>query len=122
MIATEGAFLMATGYRAKAAGRSADVEAAIRDALTSGDTREVVTIGCAALRSEATKLRDQRRGDGALTDVELAALLLHTLSRLHAHKPLRPPGCARVPRPADLLAAFDAELVRLEMAGKDGVL
>jgi hypothetical protein len=45
---------MATNFRTKAAGRSADTEAAIRDALMAGDSAEAVTVACAALRSERT--------------------------------------------------------------------
>jgi hypothetical protein len=115
---------MATNLRIKAAGRSADVEAAIRDALMAGDSAEAVTVVCAALRSEAKKFRERRHGDGPLADAEIAATLLFSLAGLHVYKPLRLPGCPRVPGPADLVATFEATLTRLadeaaEAARKD---
>src|ERR1039457_1494934 len=88
----KGASLMATSFRIKAAGRSADTEAAIRDALMAGDSAEAVTVACAALRSEAKKFRERRHGDGPLADAEIAATLLFSLAGLHVHKPLRLPA------------------------------
>jgi hypothetical protein len=114
---------MATSFRIKAAGRSADTEAAIRDALKAGDSAEAVTVVCAALRSEAKKFRERRHGDGPLADAEIAATLLFSLAGLHVHKPLRLPGCPKMPGPADLVATFEATLTRLadetEAARKD---
>ena len=115
---------MATSFRIKAAGRSADTEDTIRDALKAGDSAEAVTVVCAALRSEAKKFRERRHGDGPLADAEIAATLLFSLAGLHVHKPLRLPGCPRVPGPGDLVATFEATLTRLadeaaEAARKD---
>src|ERR1039458_9871737 len=104
---------MATNLRIKAAGRSADAEDAIRDALKAGDSAEAVTAACAALRSEAKKFRERRHGDGPLADAEIGGTLLFSIARLQVHKPLRLPACPRVPGPADLVATFEATLTRL---------
>jgi hypothetical protein len=98
---------MATGRLAKATGRAKTTEEQIRDALADGDTRKVLHLAIGALESEAKKRRDRHAGTGALIDVELAALICATAAQLVHHRPSRPPGCPRVPRPADLTRAFD---------------
>jgi hypothetical protein len=90
--------------------RAAVRENQAREALALGNTRDALWVGLKGIASEVAKLRDRRPGDGALTDADLTALLLHLAEGLHGHRPARPRGCPPLPRPADLLAMFDERL------------
>jgi hypothetical protein len=85
---------------------------AARQALASGDSREALWVGLKGVASEAAKLRVHRHADGQLTDADLCGLLLALAEGLHEHRPARPSGCARVPRPEDLLAMFGDSFTR----------
>jgi len=103
---------MALSVAARAQRRAAEIyEHAIRDHLAAGNSRAALNTALAALQGEAAKLRRRRPGDGAWTDTELAANIAALAASLHIHRPLRPPGAPRVPRPDDMTRAFDAALL-----------
>ena len=108
---------MATSLTDRAARRAGEYEAVIRTALAAGDGNAALTEAARSLRSEMAKLRRRRPADAALADAELAASLLAIASQLYGHKPRRPPGCPRQPRPSDLLRVFDAGLEQARPEG-----
>ena len=96
----------------RAAITEGDTEGAIQAALGAGNGARAVTIAADAVRAAAKKVRARRPADGALADAELAANLLHAARQLPGHVPSRLPGCPRVPGPDDLLSKFAAVLAR----------
>jgi hypothetical protein len=99
---------MARNPLQRAEDRASLRDAAIRDALADGNAHKALLAALDALMSEAAKLRRRRAGDGALTDAQMAGSLSVLAAQLHLHKPDRPAGCPRVPRPEDLRAAYEA--------------
>jgi hypothetical protein len=89
---------------------SNDYEGAIRDALALTDSQRALERACAALRAALGDEIRRRPADAGLIAAHLAARLLDDSRALPAYDPGRPRGCRRVPRPEDLLAAFDASL------------
>jgi hypothetical protein len=109
---------MATSLIARAERRASEVQAAIRALLADGSSGPALNCAIQSLQSEASKLRRWRAADGALTDAEMAGYLTAVAAALRDHKPPRPEGCPRVPRPADLIAVFDAEFQRAAEGGQ----
>jgi hypothetical protein len=104
----------------RAAWRASEHETAVREALTEGDTAKALNIAIGAVQAEAAKVRRRRPADAALADAALAALLLDTAARLHAHKPPRPAGARGVPQVGDLVRVFDKALQKArEEAGDE---
>ena len=101
---------MAASLPERADRRAALVQAAIADALAGGDHHQALNLALRALQSESAKLRRRHRGDGALTDAQLAGSIAGIAASLHGHKPPRPPGCPRMPGPAELVRVFTASL------------
>jgi hypothetical protein len=111
---------MAASIATKAQRRAERMSAAVRDFLAEGDSNAALTEAVRRLRSEAAKVRRQRPGDGPLTDADLAASIVFIAAQLFDSRPPRPPGCPRMPRPADMLAIFDAGLERAAAAAEEG--
>jgi len=99
---------MALSLSERAERRSDEWCAAIRDSLSEGSGKEALNAALLALQSEAAKKRRRKPADGALLDASLAGTLAGYAAQLYRHKPERPPGCPRVPRPIDLLTVFTA--------------
>ena len=91
---------------------------AIGEALDAGDTRKALNAAILAVQAAAKQLREDRPADGALTDAEIAGNLWVTAARLQAHRPGRPPGCPRVPRPADLQRVFEQAIEKAAAEGE----
>jgi hypothetical protein len=90
-----------------AADRAAMYDKDIRAALAAGRSSKALQRAADFLLAEAKKLREERPGDGWLTDADLAFIVHHLAAGLHAYEPPRPRGCPRVPRPVDLLAVYE---------------
>ena len=110
--------MTATGTLERADKRAVKAGAAIREALAAGDTRRALNAAIFAVQAAAKQLREDRPADGALTDAEMAGRLLVTAARLLEHRPARPPGCPRVPRPEDLLAACEQAVAKALSEGE----
>lgn len=111
---------MARSMAERAETRAGDRTATVRNALAGNDGGRALTVAIDAVRAEAAKVRRQRPADAPLIDADLAAILLHIASGLHAHRPARPKGCPRVPRPADMLIMFDTSAARAAAVGEPG--
>jgi hypothetical protein len=83
-----------------------DYEAMICRALTQADGLDALYDSYRALRAAAVKEYRRRPAEAGLIMAQLAASFLHFARVMPQHHPERPPGCAKVPRPDDLLAAF----------------
>ena len=100
---------MATTTTDTGSDRCLEAEAAIRDALSRGDSKGALNKALLLLQARMAAER-KARPDGALFTAELAGTLLAVSVQAHAHQPWRPPGCPKKPRPHDLLTAFQAAL------------
>jgi hypothetical protein len=89
---------------------SNDYEAAVRSALSLADGPRALERGCAALRAALADQVRARPAEAGLTAAHVAGILLRFSAELGEYRPERPRGCPRVPRPQDLLAAFEASL------------
>jgi hypothetical protein len=91
-------------------GNDGDYEGAIRRALAVLDGLRALYKAYQALRSAAVKEYKHRPAEAGLVMSHIGAQLLYFARALPDYKPERPRGCPRVPRPEDLLAAFDTAL------------
>lgn len=91
-----------------------DYEGLIRSALSVLDGSRALYEGCRALRAALAKETRRRPAEAALIAAHLGAQLLYFSRALPDYKPARPRGCAKVPRPDDLLAAFEIALTEAE--------
>jgi hypothetical protein len=91
-------------------GNDGDYEGAVRRALAVLDGLRALYKAYQALRAAAVREYRRRPAEAGLIMSNLAAHLLYFAGVLEEYKPERPAGCSRVPRPEDLLAAFEAAL------------
>jgi hypothetical protein len=89
---------------------SAHHEDAVRQALALADGPRAVERACAALRKAVADEVRKRPAEASLIAAHVAAQLFYLTRELPGYAPQRPRGCPRVPRPQDLLAAFEASL------------
>jgi hypothetical protein len=94
-----------------------DYEGAIRRALAVLDGLRALYEGTRALRAAAVREYKRRPADAGLIAAHVGAQLLYLARFLPEYRPARPPGCPRVPRPEDLLAAFEGSLAEAEGGG-----
>lgn len=98
-------------------------EEALRDAIeilrNGGDTRLVLNEGIQAYQAVASDERKRRRPEAALLDVSQAGLLIGSARLLPQLRAARPPGCARIPRPEDLIAVLNAAYAQ-QITPKEG--
>lgn len=99
----------------RAAYRTQEHEAAIRDALAEGRTADALTEAARGLRSETAKLRRRHPADAALLDAQLTGQLLAIAATVHEYR--SPRRLRGMPQPTDLLAAFHT--ARAETLGED---
>jgi hypothetical protein len=109
---------MATGFRAKADGRTENVVRDISDALWRADGNGALTEAVRSLRSEAAKVRRHRPADAVIIDAQLAGLIAGLAGVLHNYDPQRRDGGTGFPEPGYLNEEFAACLRNaLQQAG-----
>lgn len=91
-----------------------DYESAIRRALGVLDGLRAIYEGTRAVRAALVKEYKRRPAEAGLIAANVGAQLLYISRVLPEYKPQRLPGCPRVPRPEDLLAAFEGALAESE--------
>jgi hypothetical protein len=98
-------------------GNDGDYESAVRRALAVLDGLRALYKAYQALRAAAVREYRRRPAEAGLIMAHLSAHLLYFAGVLEEYKPERPAGCPRVPRPEDLLAAFEITLTEAREGG-----